>query len=126
MTIVSDDAPSALRAYYDILTGGIEQYGDGDDLAPLLVDDFDFEGPIAGSEIGATLFVQGVKGFVANVSRIDLVQEVHGDDGSAVIYDAHMPHGVVRLTEFFKFVDDKIQRLRLLYDPADYLAKGGA
>lgn len=126
MTLVSDSAPSVLTAYYDILTGGIEDYHDGSELSPLLIEDFDFEGPIAGREIGAALFLEGVKGFIANVSKIDLVQEVHDADGSAIIYDAHMPKGLVRLTEFFRFTDGKIQQLRLLYDPADYLAKGGA
>ncbi|MBB3036998.1 hypothetical protein [Hoyosella altamirensis] len=125
MTVVSSSAPSALKTYYGILTQGIKDYSDGDKLSPLLVEDFDFEGPIAGHEIGAALFVEGVKGFIANVSKIDLIQEVHDAHGSAVIYDAHMPKGVVRLTEFFSFVDGKIQRLRLLFDPADYLAKGG-
>lgn len=126
MTVVSNRAPSVLDAYYDILTSGIEKYGDGNDLSPLLMEDFDFEGPIAGHEVGAALFLEGVRGFIANVSKIDLVQEVHDADGSAVIYDAHMPEGVVRLTEFFRFANGRIQRLRLLYDPADYLGKGGA
>lgn len=126
MTLVSDSAPSVLEAYYDILTGGIETYGEGKELSPLLMEDFDFEGPIAGHEVGAALFVEGVKGFIANVGKIDVIQEVHDADGSAVIYDAQLPKGLVRLTEFFRFADGKIQRLRLLYDPADYLAKGGA
>ncbi len=75
---------------------------------------------------GTTPFRQGVKGFIANVRKIDLIQEVHGPDGTAILYDAHMPKGVVRLTEFFEFADGKIQRLRIHYDPADYVAKGGA
>ncbi|WP_261625017.1 nuclear transport factor 2 family protein [Nesterenkonia marinintestina] len=126
MTILSQRAPSVLEAYYEILTSGIEKYGDGSALSPLLMEDFDFEGPIAGHEVGSSLFLEGVRGFIANVNRIDLVQEVHDTDGSAVIYDAHMPEGIVRLTEFFRFTNGRIQRLRLLYDPADYLAKGGA
>lgn len=125
MTIVSGSAPSVLQAYYRVLTGGIDNYEDGRELAPLLAEDLDFEGPIAGRVTGAAPFRQGVKGFIANVSKIDLIQEVHGPDGTAILYDAHMPKGIVRFTEFFQFADGKIQRLRLQYDPADYVAKGG-
>ncbi|MEV0584463.1 nuclear transport factor 2 family protein [Nonomuraea sp. NPDC050310] len=126
MSVVSTAAPVPLPAYYRILTGGIDAYGDGRDLAPLLADDLDFEGPIAGRVTGAARFLQGVKGFIANVGTIDLIQEVHGPDGSAVLYDAQLPRGGVRFAEFFTFADGKIQRLHLHYDPADYLAKGGA
>lgn len=126
MTVVSDNAPPVLRTYYRVLTGGIENYGDGQELAPLLAENLDFEGSIAGRVTGATPFLQGVKGFIANVSKIDLIQEVNGPEGTAVLYDAHMPNGTVRLTEFFTFAHGRIQRLRLQYDPAEYLAKGGA
>jgi hypothetical protein len=125
LTVVSDNAPSVIRTYYRILTGGIDNYGDGQELVPLLADDLDFEGSIAGHVTGAAHFRQGVKGFIANVNKIDVIQEVHGADGTAILYDAHMPRGIVRLAEFFKFADGKIQRLRLQYDPADYIAKGG-
>ncbi|WP_067478975.1 nuclear transport factor 2 family protein [Actinomadura hibisca] len=125
MTVVSEAAPSVIQAYYRILTGGAENYGDGHELAPLLADDLDFEGPIAGRVTGAARFRQGVRGFIANVGGIDLIQEVHDPDGTAVLYDAHLPKGVVRFTEFFTLADGRIQRLRVQYDPADYLAKGG-
>lgn len=55
-----------------------------------------------------------------------MIQEVNGPDGRAVLYDAHMPKGIVRLAEFFTFADGKIRRLRLHYDADDYIAKGGA
>lgn len=126
MAVVSEHAPEVLRDYYDVLTGGIEKYGDGAELAPLLTGDLVFEGPIAGMEAGAELFLLGVRGFIANVERIDLVQELVTPGGAATLYDAHLPKGVTRLAEFFTFEDGKIARLRLQYDPADYLAKGGA
>jgi hypothetical protein len=126
MTVVSDSAPAVLKEYYRILTGGIESYGDGRALAPLLAEDLLFEGPIAGQVTGAAPFLEGVRGFIANVEKIDLVHEINGPDGTAVLYDAHLPMGPSRLTEFFTFADGKIQTLRIMYDPADYLAKGGA
>ncbi|MGI5171528.1 hypothetical protein ACQEU3_45010 [Spirillospora sp. CA-253888] len=126
MTVVGDNAPPVIRAYYQVLTGGIEHYEDGRDLLPLLADDLDFEGSIAGRVTGAARFKEGVKGFIANVTGIDLVQEVHGPAGTATLYDAHLPKGTVRIAEFFGIADGRIQRLRLQYDPADYIAKGGA
>lgn len=125
MTVVSDSAPPVIQAYYQVLTSGIDSYEDGRDLLPLLADDLDFEGPIAGQVTGAARFKEGVKGFIANVAKIELIQEVHDPNGTATLYDAHMPKGVVRIAEFFRFADGRIQRLRLHYDPADYIAKGG-
>lgn len=125
MTVVSDSAPPVIRAYYQVLTSGIENYGDGGELLPLLADDLDFAGSIAGRVTGAARFAQGVKGFIANVRRIELIQEVHDAGGTATLYDAHLPEGAVRITEFFGIADGRIQRLRLQYDPADYIAKGG-
>ncbi|GAA1558297.1 hypothetical protein GCM10009678_46640 [Actinomadura kijaniata] len=125
MTVVSDSAPPVIRDYYRVLTGGIESYADGRELLPLLADDLDFEGPIAGRVTGSAPFKEGVRGFVANVGGIELVQEVHGPGGTAVLYDAHLPRGTVRMAEFLEIADGRIRRLRLQYDPADYLAKGG-
>lgn len=125
MTVVGDNAPPVIQAYYEVLTSGIESYGDGRELLRLLADDLDFEGSIAGQVTGAAPFKEGVKGFIANVAKIELIQEVHGPDATATLYDAHLPKGVVRISEFFGFADGRIQRLRLQYDPADYIAKGG-
>jgi len=44
---------------------------------------------------------------------------------AAVLYDAEMPGGAVRFSEFFVFDGDRIVELRIQYDAADYLAKGG-
>ncbi|MFI6574225.1 hypothetical protein ACIBFB_00385 [Nocardiopsis sp. NPDC050513] len=125
MTVVSDNAPAVIQDYYRVLTGGIDGYEDGRHLLPLLADDLDFEGSIAGRVTGAARFAEGVRGFIANVTGIDLIQEVHDSQGTATVYDAHLPKGAVRITEFFGFADGRIQRLRLQYDPADYIAKGG-
>jgi hypothetical protein len=125
VTVVGESAPPVIQAYYRVLTGGIDNYQDGRDLLPLLADDLDFEGSIAGRVTGAAPFKEGVKGFIANVAKIELIQEVHGLGGSATLYDAHLPEGAVRITEFFQLADGRIQRLRLQYDAADYVAKGG-
>jgi hypothetical protein len=118
------DSP-LLRNYYTILTGGIEEYGEGQDLLPLLTDDFVFDGPIAGLVAGAGRFAQGVRGFIEAVSEISFLQAVVTDDSAAVLYDAVLPHGTVRFAEFFEFEAGRIKTLHIHYNAAEYVAVGG-
>ncbi|MEA5453993.1 nuclear transport factor 2 family protein [Sinomonas sp. JGH33] len=119
------ETSTALRAYYAILLGGIERYGDGQELLPILADDFTFEGPIAGRVAGAARFAQGVKGFIEAVREITFVQAVATDDGAAVLYDAELPNATVRFAEFFEFEGGVIRAVRIQYSAADYIAAGG-
>ncbi|WP_022881667.1 hypothetical protein [Gryllotalpicola ginsengisoli] len=124
--VVSASAPPVLQEYYRILTGGPEAFGAGEGLRPLLSDHLDFTGSLAGHRPDAPdAFLRGVSGFIQAVQRIDPVQEVHDGAGSAVLYDAVMPGGVVRFAEFFAIRDGVIEVLDLVYDGKDYLAKGG-
>jgi hypothetical protein len=116
---------STLSRYYDILGGGIEPYADGRDLLPLLADDFVFEGPIAGRVAGGERFAGGVRGFIDTVREIRLLQVVLAEGGAAVLYDAELPGGTVRFSEFFELEGDRIRELRIHYNAADYLANGG-
>lgn len=118
------DSP-LLRTYYTILTGGIEEYGDGRELMPLLADDFVFDGPIAGVVAGAGRFAQGVRGFVEAVREVSFVQAVGADDSAAVLYDAVLPNGTVRFAEFFEFSNGTIKTLHIHYNAAEYVAAGG-
>ena len=125
MTTLGDDAPGVLQAYYRILGAGMASYDPAGEFRTLLADDLEFEGPLAGKRTGAEGFCQGVKGFIANVRAINVIQEVHGLRGSAILYDARMPGGTVRFAEFFTISDGRIAALRLHYDGADYTRKGG-
>lgn len=125
MRTLGEGAPGVLQAYYRILGAGIGTYDPGGEFRTLLADDLEFEGPLAGKRTGAEGFCQGVKGFIANVTDINVIQEVHGVHASAVLYDAQMPGGTVRFAEFFSISDGKIAALRLHYDAADYTQKGG-
>lgn len=125
-TLLSTTAPPQLQEYYRILTAGPEAYGAGEALRPLLSEHLDFTGALAGHLPDATDgFLHGVAGFIGTVQRIDVVQEVHDGDRSAVLYDATMPGGSVRFSEFFRMRDGRIDTLNLQYDGSDYLAKGG-
>jgi len=119
-------APSVLQDYYRVLAGGPDNYGNGRRLRPLLSAHLDFTGSLAGHRPDSTDgFLQGVSGFIGTVGRIDFVQEVHDPHGSAVLYDAMMPGGTVRFSEFFTYDDGVIGTLNLHYDGQDYVAKGG-
>lgn len=123
---LSASAPPVLQQYYRILAGGSEAFGEGEPLRPLLSDHLDFTGSLAGHRPDSTEgFLHGVAGFVATVRAIHVVRDVHDGQGSAVLYDAQLPGGLVRFAEFFTFDDGRIATLDLHYDGRDYLDKGG-
>lgn len=127
MTVaLNANAPEVLRNYYRELTGGAEAFASGNTLRPLLTEHLDFTGSLAGHIPDATDgFLRGVAGFIGTVQSLTIVQDVHDDGGSAVLYDAEMPGGTVKFAEFFTFENGLIATLRLQYDGQDYIAKGG-
>ena len=121
----NDAVARVVQAYYDILGGGAASFDQGRHLRPLLASDLEFEGPIAGHVVGAERFVRGVSGFVETVRRIAMLHQICAEGIAATLYDAEMPGGIVRFAEFFQIDGGKIQTLRLMYDPAEYRARGG-
>ncbi|MDQ4502532.1 hypothetical protein [Sinomonas sp. ASV322] len=119
------DASPVLRAYYSILTGGVDRYGEGLELIPFLGAGFVFEGPIAGTVSGAERFARGVRGFIEAVRKIDMIQAVVTAHSAAVLYDAVLPGGTVRFAEFFELDGGEIKSLRIHYNATEYLAAGG-
>jgi hypothetical protein len=113
-----------MAAYYELLGGGAASF-DPARLRAILADDLAFEGPIAGSRVGADGFVRGAAGFAGVARRIEMVQLVTDHEGAAALYDAELPGGMVRFAEFFRITDGKIRSLRLHYDAAEYRARGG-
>lgn len=127
MTVtLSAGAPDVLRDYYRELTGGADAFSAGRTLRPLLTENLDFTGTLAGHISDATEgFLHGVAGFIETVKAVTIIQDVHTAAGSAVLYDAEMPGGTVRFAEFFTFEDGKIATLHLHYGGQDYITKGG-
>lgn len=117
-------AAQIVHVYYEILKSGTATVDDTR-LRAILATDLVFEGPIAGHVVGAERFIKGVSGFIETVRSITMLHELHSQDTVATLYDARMPGGTVRFAEFFRIEDGKIQSLRLLYDPAEYRARGG-
>ena len=123
---LSASAPEVLQQYYRVLTAGPVAFGDGQSLRVLLSEHLDFTGSLAGHRPDATEgFVHGAAGFISTVRSINVVREVHDEQGSAVLYDAELPGGIVRFAEFFTIRHGVIDTLNLHYDGKGYLAKGG-
>jgi ketosteroid isomerase-like protein len=124
MTQTGTGTAQIVRAYYDILTGGMATF-DPARLRAILAADLLFEGPIAGHVVGAERFSKGVTGFIQTMRSLTMVHQLYAGDTAATLYDAEMPGGTVRFAEFFHVEDGKIQTLRLLYDATEYRARGG-
>ncbi|GAA2036626.1 hypothetical protein GCM10009819_21570 [Agromyces tropicus] len=119
------DAHPTLGRYYRILGGGIDAYAEGRELLPLLADGFVFDGPIAGRVVGGARFGHGVRGFIQAARAITPQRVVIDDSSAAVLYDAELPGGTVRFSEFFAFDGDLIREIDIQYDAEEYVAKGG-
>jgi hypothetical protein len=117
-------ATQVVAAYYELIQGGAASF-DPERLRAILADNLAFEGPIAGSRVGADGFVRGAAGFAAAARGIEMVALVTGHDGAAALYDAELPGGPVRFAEFFQISGGKIQALTLHYDTTEYRARGG-
>ena len=124
MTDNENAADQVVHVYYSILKGGMASF-DEQRLREILAPELDFHGPIAGHRIGAEPFIKGVRGFAATMRGLTMLQQLCTEDAAAALYDAEMPGGTVRFAEFFQVKDDRIQSLTLLFDPAEYTARGG-
>jgi hypothetical protein len=125
MTIAKTVAAELIGDYYAGWKDGISSFDEAR-VRGVLVEDLDFEGPIAGKRRGATGFVGGLKRFVEGLrAPIHILQEINSGNEGAVLYDAELPEGTMRFAEFFQVGDGRIQSIKLLYDAAQYRALGG-
>lgn len=74
---------------------------------------------------GGTRFTHGVRGFIETASSITILQAVVTSRTAAILYDAELPNGIIRFSEFFEFDGDKIRELWIHYDAAEYRSSGG-
>jgi hypothetical protein len=114
-----------IEEYYGSWRDGISSF-DENRVTGVLVEDLDFEGPIAGKRKGAAGFVGGLKRFVGGLQApIRILHTLDSGDQAAVLYDADLPEGTMRFAEFFRVADGRIQSIKLLYDATQYVALGG-
>jgi hypothetical protein len=124
-TTESKPATQLIDAYYGSWRNGVASFDEAR-LGEILAGELDFEGPIAGKRRGAPGFIGGLRRFVEGLQApISVLQQVESGNQAAVLYDADLPQGTMRFAEFFSLEGDRIASIRLLYDAAQYRAKGG-
>ncbi len=125
MDIAKTKTAELIDNYYSSWRNGISSF-DETRVRGVLVENLDFEGPIAGKRQGAAGFVGGLKRFVEGLrAPIHILHQVDSGDQAAVLYDADVPEGTMRFAEFFHVGDGRIQSIKLLYDATQYRALGG-
>ncbi len=125
MEIANTKTAEVVDEYYASWRNGISSF-DENRVRGVLVENLDFEGPIAGKRQGAAGFVGGLKRFVEGLrAPIQILQQMDSGEQAAVLYDADLPEGTMRFAEFFQVRDGRIESIKLLYDAAQYRALGG-
>ena len=124
MTESADTETSTIDTYYEILQAGADRF-DPERLAAILAPDLVFEGPIAGHRIGAEPFCKTVVGLVTTLRHLEMLQLLSSSGQAAACYDAELPGGTCRFTEFFEIDAGVITTLRLLFEPKGYPDAGG-
>jgi ketosteroid isomerase-like protein len=125
MNIANAETAELIGDYYASWRDGISSFDEAR-ARGVLVENLDFEGPIAGKRQGAAGFVGGLKRFVEGLrSPIRILQEIETSHQAAVLYDADLPEGTMRFAEFFQVSEGRIQSIKLIYDAAQYRALGG-
>jgi ketosteroid isomerase-like protein len=125
MEIAKTKTAEVIDDYYASWSNGIASFDEAR-VRRVLVENLDFEGPIAGKRQGAAGFVGGLKRFVEGLQNpIRVLHQMDAVDQAAVLYDADLPEGTMRFAEFFHVRDGRIESIKLLYDAAQYRALGG-
>lgn len=125
MEIANTSTAELIDGYYASWRNGILAF-DESRVQGVLVENLDFEGPIAGKRQGAAGFIGGLKRFVEGLrAPIRILQQIDSGHQAAALYDAHLPGGTMRFAEFFTVGEGRIQSIKLLYDAAQYRAFGG-
>jgi hypothetical protein len=125
MAFANTKTAELIEDYYASWRHGISSFDEAR-VKGVLVENLDFEGPIAGKRQGAAGFIGGLKRFVEGLrAPIQILQQIDSGNQAAVLYDADLPEGTMRFAEFFRVGDGQIQSIKLLYDAAQYRALGG-
>src|SRR5216683_4169799 len=120
MDIAKTKTAELIDDYYSSWRNGISSF-DETRVRGVLVENLEFEGPIAGKRQGAAGFIGGLRRFVEGLQApIRILQQVDSDHEAAALYDADLPNGTMRFAEFFQMDGGRIQAIKLVYDAAQY------
>jgi hypothetical protein len=112
-----------VHAYYAAWQHGSTAFDEAR-LRTMLAADLRFEGPIAGTRIGVDSFVRGLADFVRSLKALRMVQLIHTASAASAVYDCDLgpSGGTLRLAEFLQLEGERIQAVRLVFDPARFKA----
>jgi len=110
-----------VQAYYGSWKHGIASFDEAR-LRAIIAPDLKFEGPIAGKRVGGDSFLRGLADFLKALKTFESIQELHAGNESAALYDCTVgaTGGTLRFAEFFRVQDDRIQEIKLVYDPSEF------
>lgn len=92
--------------------------GDIDRMELLFATDFEFEGPFHAYST-ATEYLQGLRSDPPELSRYRVLSVTENEDSVAVFYEYEKPGKILRIAQLFKFRNNKICRLLLVFDGRD-------
>jgi ketosteroid isomerase-like protein len=121
MTTSTDTTTELVRDYYDSWRNGIASF-DETRLRAILAPDLLFEGPIAGTRTGVEPFLRGLADFVRSLRVLRMLRQIHADGEASALYDCELgvTAGTLRFAEFIHVENDRIQSIRLVYDPTEF------
>jgi hypothetical protein len=116
------DTRSIIEAYHRAWTNG-----EISEARRYLADDLDFRGTIDAFN-KADEFVAALTMFQSMVRGVTLLQSFFDETGGALLYDCDTasPAGVLRTAEFFTVQNNKISRIRLVFDATELRRLMGA
>jgi hypothetical protein len=117
----ADITTEVARAYYANWKNGSASF-DAARLRQILAIDLRFEGPITGRRTGVESFLHGLEDFVRSLKAVHVLQQIYADHEAAALYDCDLgvSSGTLRFAEFLRVEHDRIQSIRLVYDPMEF------
>jgi ketosteroid isomerase-like protein len=99
--------------------------GDLDTTRSLLADEVTFDGPL-GSTRGADAYIEGIKGMVKIVERVDQHEVIADDDNVCIIYDlvTKTPPARIPTAGWYQVRDGKVTSVRAFFDPRPLMPPG--
>lgn len=107
-----------VAAYYAAWRDGLGTFDEAR-LRTLIAADVLFEGPIAGRRVGLESFIHGLHEFAKSLKALRMIQLTESNNQAAAVYDCDLgaSGGTLRLAEFLQLENNRIQSVRLIFDP---------
>lgn len=116
-------ATELIRTYLEAVTPGRTQF---DRVRQLLTDDFTMSDPLMSAD-SADHFVAQLRAFGEGPPMRTRIEEVVGHGNTvAALTRVELGEHSIEFSQWFRIRDDKIQHLRVIYDPRPFLRMASA